>query len=301
MSCLKYLEAVPWTETEEEKIKNLFMKFTFDEAATKDVLARLYLHESSDTQQNLARSLVCSITTCTDVNARNELKSLVKGLLCRSSIYEKDHQLDLNKDIYAVCWTCLASLVSLFVEASEIETTSPDKSVKMEKPLLVRISRQVDNINWLLDILLDWEMAEDFVDLWADQGELLKMHESSSPLIRYELSRVSAILFIAMGTRKLHCCLESKSRLLQSWLGPMMLDFGWLQRCRKGLDMKILEEAMGESLLTLPLNQQYILFTEWFGSFSKHGAECPNLSKAFQIWWHRSFLRGSETNSNESR
>ncbi|XP_004288347.1 PREDICTED: BTB/POZ domain-containing protein At2g13690 [Fragaria vesca subsp. vesca] len=300
LSCLKYLEAVPWTEEEEEKLRNLFTRFKFDEATTRDILARLYLLDSVDSQQNLSRQLVSSITTCTDVNARHELKLLVRGLLCRSSVYEKDHH-DLNKeDIYGVCRSCLSSLVSLFEEATG--NISHQKTGKETgKPMIERVSRQVDNINWLLDILLDRQMAEDFVDIWAEQGELLKMHADTSPMVRYELSRVSAILFVAMGTRKLQCRSESRSGLLQAWFGPMLLDFGWLQRCRKGLDIKSLEEALGQTLLTLPLKQQYMLFMEWFRYFSKHSTDCPNLSKAFQIWWRRSFLRGSETSAIESR
>ena len=300
LSCLKYLEAVPWTEEEEEKLRDLFTRFKFDDITTKDILARLYLLDSADSQQNLSRQLVWSITSSTDVNARNELKTLVKGLLCKSSVYEKDHP-DLNKeDIYAICQSCLDSLVSLFEETSD--TLSPKKLVKdAGKPLIERVSRQVDNINWLLEILLDRQMAEEFVDMWANQGELLRLHEHASPMVRYELSRVSAMLFIAMGTRKLHCRTESRSGLLQAWFGPMLLDFGWLQRCRKGLSMKALEEALGQALLTLPLKQQYELFMEWFRDFSRHGTECPNLSKAFQIWWRRSFLRGSETYGIEAR
>ncbi|KAL5754080.1 hypothetical protein ACOSP7_022300 [Xanthoceras sorbifolium] len=300
-SCLKYLEAVPWTEEEEEKLRSLFSRFKFDEETTREILGRLYLHDSVDSQQNLARQLVWSITTCTEANARNELKSLVKGLLCKSSVYEKD-QPDLNKeDFYVLCQSCLGLLVNVFDEAAG---NSPlEKATKKErgKPLVERISRQVDNINWLLEILLDRQMAEGFVDLWANQAELLKLHESASPMLRYELSRVSAILFIAMGTRKLHCRSETRSGLLQAWFGPMLSDFGWLQRCRKGLDMKALEEAMGQALLTLPLKQQYVLFMEWFRCFSRNGTECPNLGKAFQIWWRRSFLRGSETYAIESR
>lgn len=53
LSCLKYLEAVPWTEEEEEK-RSLFTRFKFDEMLTRDILARLYLHDSGDSQQNLA-------------------------------------------------------------------------------------------------------------------------------------------------------------------------------------------------------------------------------------------------------
>ncbi|XP_050206393.1 BTB/POZ domain-containing protein At2g13690 [Mercurialis annua] len=298
LSCLKYLEVVPWTEEEEEKLRSLFSVGNFEKTASQDILARLYLSDSVDSQQNLARQLVWSITTCTDANARNELKSLVKGLLCKSSVYEKD-QPDLSKeDLYVVCQSCLGSLLTLMKEGF-----GSGRAEKREngKPLIERISRQVDNINWLLEILIDRQMGEEFVDMWADQEELLKMHETASPMVRYELSRVSATIFIAMGTRKLHCRAEVRAGLLQAWFRPMLSDFGWLQRCKKGLDMKILEEAMGQTLLTLPLKLQYMLFMDWFSCFSKHGAECPNLSKAFQIWWRRSFLGGSETHAIESR
>ncbi|XP_014511305.1 BTB/POZ domain-containing protein At2g13690 [Vigna radiata var. radiata] len=292
--CLKYLEAVPWTEEEEEKLRSLFTRFEFDDATTRDILGRLYLHDSVDSRPNVAQQLVRSITTSEDANARTEMKSLVKGLLCKSSVYEKNH-LDLSKeDLFTVCDSCLSSLISLFEEASD--TMRPESLITKDtsKPLIERISRQVDNINWLLEIMLDGQVAEDFVDVWARQEKLIKLHDVTSPMIRYELSRVSAILFVAMGTRKLQCPLEARSGLLQAWFGPMLLDFGWLQRCKKGLDMKALEEGMGQTLLTLPLKQQYVLFMEWFRHFSRHGTECPNMGKAFQIWWRRSFLRSSE-------
>ncbi|KAL3524614.1 hypothetical protein ACH5RR_012986 [Cinchona calisaya] len=298
-SCLKFLEAVPWTEEEEEKLRVLFTKFKFDDGTSKDILDRLYALESVDCQQSLARQLIWSITTCGDTNAGNELKSLVKGLLCKSSVYEKDYDNINRDDVFAVCQSCLSSLVSLFEEASG--TVRSDVKLEKDKPMIERISKQVDNLNWLLEILIDHQMAEEMVNVWADQIQLIRMHESVSPMIRYELSRVSAMLFIAMGTRKLHCRSDSRLGLLRAWFRPMLLDFGWLQRCKKGLDMKALEEAMGQALLTLPLKEQYTLFMDWFCCFSKHGTECPNLSKAFQIWWRRSFLKGSETCTIESR
>ncbi|XP_023003526.1 BTB/POZ domain-containing protein At2g13690-like [Cucurbita maxima] len=300
-SCLNYLEAVPWTEEEEEKIRNLFLKVKFDDATSRDVMARLRSLDSVTSRQCVARQLVWSISTCTNSVARNELKCLVKALLCKSSVYEK-HHLDLSKeDLYAVFHTCIASLVSLLKGSSD--GVCPERGLKniTPKPLIEQIAVEVDNINWLLEILLDWQMAEEFVNTWADQKELIRMHENTSPMVRYELSRVSAYLFIAMGMRKLNCRSESRSGLLQAWFGPMLLDFSWLQRCKKGLDMKLLEEAMGQVLLTLPMKQQHLLFMDWCRFFSKRGTECPNLSKSFQIWWRRSFLRGSETYSIESR
>lgn len=298
---MKYIEAVPWTEEEEEKLRSLFTRIKFDDTTTKDILARLYAPETVNLQSDLPRQLVSSITDCVDANGRNELKSLVKGLLSKSSVYEKDLAEIRKEDLYIICQSCLDSLLSLLGEASNSIASEKLEKKERSRPLLERISRQVDNINWLLEILLDRQMAEDFVDMWANQGELLRMHQIASPMVRYEVSRISAYLFIAIGNRQLHCHSEARSGFLQTWFKPMLLDFGWLQRCRKGLDMRAMEEALGQTLLTLPLKQQYVLFMEWFQCFSKHGTECPNLSKAFQIWWRRSFLRGSETHAVESR
>lgn len=292
LSCLKYIEAVPWTEEEEEKLRVLFIRAKFDEAMIKDIMSRLYNVEAANSEQNLAKQLVCSIISCTNQTARNELKSLVKGLLSNSSVYVKVSS-DLDKEeIYSVCHSCLASLVALLDEAS---------GNTQGKPLVECISREVDNINWLLEILLERQMAEDFVSIWAGQEALVKLHGLASPMVRYEVSRISAVLFIAMGMRKLQCGPKARSGIFKLWFSPMLSDFGWLRRCRKGLEMKVLEEAMGQVLLTLPLKQQYVLFMEWFRCFSKQGLDCPNLSKSFQIWWRRSFLRGSETHLIECR
>ncbi|KZV53848.1 BTB/POZ domain-containing protein [Dorcoceras hygrometricum] len=300
-SCLKYLEAVPWTEEEEGRLRGVLNRLNLDDDATSEVLDRLFINVAVDSQQTLTKHLILSITTCTDANARSELKALVKALLSKSSVYEKD-SLELNKqDIFAICESCLVSLVSLLEETSKNDSDQKPAKKEKDKPLLDRVSKQVDNINWLLEILLDHLMAEEFVDLWASQRVLHKMHENASPMIRYELSRVSAMLFIAMGNRKLHCRSETRLALIQVWFRPMLSDFGWLQRRRKGLDMKALEEAMGQALLTLPLKEQNVLFMEWFSCFSKCGVECPNLSKAFQIWWRRSSTRGLETLGTESR
>ncbi|XP_073280689.1 BTB/POZ domain-containing protein At2g13690-like [Primulina huaijiensis] len=300
-SCLKYLEAVPWAEEEEEKLRQLCAKLNIDDIEAKEISERIVGINCVDTQQTMTKQLIWSITTCTDTNARNDLKSLVKGLLSKSSVYKKNAP-DLNKnDIFTICESCIGSLTTLLEEASDTDMGQKLRKTAKQRPLLEQISQQVNNLNWLLDILLEHQMAEGFVDLWTNQRELLKMHYTTSPLIRFELSRVSAMLFIAMGARKLHCRPETRLEFLKMWFRPILSDFGWLQRCRKGLDMKELEEAMGQMILTLPLKEQYTLFMEWLPSFTKNGTECPNLSKAFEIWWRRSFVKGSRTSAIEHR
>ncbi|KAG0486960.1 hypothetical protein HPP92_009055 [Vanilla planifolia] len=294
MSCLRYLEAVPWNEHEEEKLKGLFSRCSFDESVAEVVLARLR-PQGSNSSEELAVQLIRSVANGTNVNARKELQALVNGLLSESSIYRKEHA-GLNKEsLYGVCCACMNSLLELFKEAS---STPPDVLVismpKEKKPLIERVSRQVENLNWLLEILLDKQMAEDLVYLWATQDELIRLHERTSPMIRYELSRISACVFIALGKGKLHCCADMRHAVLHGWFRPMLMDFGWLQRCSKGMDMRSLEEGLGQAILTLPLKQQQNFFVEWFQFFGIQGNECPNLSKAFQVWWRRSFVKSME-------
>ncbi|KAJ0234812.1 hypothetical protein HA466_0269500 [Hirschfeldia incana] len=291
-SCLRYLEAVPWTEEEEERLRRVLAVYQLDDDATDEISARFDSNETeekNDTQESLSKHLVWSVITSScssDTNTRNEFKSLVKGVLCKSSVYEKE-QPEINKEeMYKAGIYCVDSLVKLFEEGS-----------KSGKPLIEGISREVDNINWLLEIMIDREIAEEFLEVWGKQRKLVEMHEGASPMVRYELSRVTGFMFIAMGKRRVQCGGEARAGLVELWFKPMLLDFGWLQRCKKGLDMREVEEGMGQTLLTLPLKQQYQVFMEWFRWFSKHGTECPNLSKAFQIWWRRSFLRGVDSSS----
>nr|XP_010921714.1 LOW QUALITY PROTEIN: BTB/POZ domain-containing protein At2g13690-like [Elaeis guineensis] len=296
-SCLKYIEAVPWSESDEEKLKSWFARYKFDEAISQDVQARLF-SQGPNHSEVLALQLIRSVANGVNSDARKEMQFFVSGLLSKSSVYQKDPA-GLNKEsLYNICQSCLNSLVELFEEASNSGRANQTAITKQTtKPLIERVSKQVGNINWLLEILVDKQMAEDFVRLWASQDGLIRMHDMASPMVRYELSRISASVFIALGRGRLQCRGNMRSSVLGAWFGPLLVDYGWLRRCPKGLDMRMLEESLGQALLTLPLKQQQSFFEEWFQYFVCHGSGCPNLGKAFQVWWRRSFVRSSEAHS----
>ncbi|KAL6546184.1 hypothetical protein OROMI_021905 [Orobanche minor] len=173
-----------------------------------------------ESQQNLTKQLVWSITTSSDNNARNELKALV-GAVWQSS---------------------LNSMNDLLREAAGVESSGTSVKKLKEKPIVERMSKQVDNLH-------------------------------CCDIHRYGYQKAA---------------LQVRGKVETSQV--MVQNYGWLQRCKKGLDIKELEEAMGQTLLTLPLKEQHGLFMDWFNCFSKPGTECPNLGKAFQICWWRSFL-----------
>jgi hypothetical protein len=179
---LAYIEAVPWSENEEEKLKNLFARLTFDEEISQDILARLRPHswKSSD---DLMVQLIQSVTSSTKNGARKDMQSLVNGLLSKSSVYQKDSS-GLNKEsLYQICYSCLESLVDLFEEAIEsTDHTGQAVVLRGSRPLIERVSSQTENLNWLLDILVNNDMAEEFVELWAKHERLIRMHEQNISL-----------------------------------------------------------------------------------------------------------------------
>jgi hypothetical protein len=291
-SCLAYIDAVPWSENDEEKLKSLFARCTFDDVISQDILARLRPH-GWNSSEDLTVRLIQSVASSTNSGARKDMQSLVNGLLSKSSVYQKDLS-GLNKaSLYQICNSLFESLVDLFDKATELTTDHTGQAlvVRGTKPFVERVSCQTENLSWLLDILVNNGMAEEFVELWAKQDSLISMHEQASPMVRYELSRISAGVFIALGKGKVQCRGDVRSLLFYGWFSIMLLDFGWLQRCPKGLDVRSLEENLGRGLLTLPLRQQQGLFEEWFQFYASRGTECPNLIRAFQVWWRRSFVR----------
>ncbi|EPS71598.1 hypothetical protein M569_03162 [Genlisea aurea] len=287
-SCIKYLDAVPWSEEEEEKLRESMSRFDDGGEVTSIILDRLCSPpDETLSQRALIKDLIWSITRGRgeESNARKELlKIMVKSLVGKSSVYEKKYP-DLKQDIMEASISCLSSLRDLLLLKAKGGGGGQSSS---GKPLLELVSKHVDDAIWLFEVLLDQQAGEEFVALWGNQDELMRMHGNLSPMVRYELSRVTASLVVAMGTRKLHCPCEWRARLLRTWFQAMMEDFGWLQRCRKGLDMKAVEECVGQVVLTLPLKDQYGFFMGWFASFSRNPGDCPNLSKAFQVWWRRS-------------
>jgi len=293
---LKYLEAVPWNESEDDIIKKLLSQHSWYEAAFRNLLARLQPQRPTSSAE-LVVELVDSITKGTNNNARKELRNLVNGILSKSSVYIKgDKELD-KRSIYCICHACLNSLVGLFDESSDLVPADQTSISSVGKGPLEGIYKLVEDTNWLLQIIIDWQMGEEFVDAWANKKALRSMHEQVSPMVRHELSRISATIFIAMGNGKLHCTGDKRFSFFQAWFRPMLVDFSWLRRYPKGLNVKTLEEGIGQALLTLTLAQQQVLFMEWFEAFSRQGRECPNLMRAFQVWWRRSFVRSLGSSS----
>ncbi|XWS48900.1 hypothetical protein CRYUN_Cryun13aG0116500 [Craigia yunnanensis] len=283
LSCLEYLEAAPWAEDEEEKVASLLAELRLENVGAGEVLKRVSVEvtngtdEGGDNEEVLLK-LLHVVLEGKDEKARREMKGLVSKML-----HENSSQSDLRKEsLYSACDGCLELLRHHFIRAasSDLQDVS-------------QIARQADNLHWILDILIDRQIAEDFLKSWASQSELSDAHSKVPAVHRHEVSRVTARLFVGIGKGQLLASKEVRCLLLQTWLVPFYDDFGWMRRASKGLDRHLIEDGLSNTILTLPLAWQQEILLAWFDRFLNSGEDCPNIQRGFEVWWRRAFWRRS--------
>ncbi|KAM3001455.1 BTB/POZ domain-containing protein At1g63850-like [Malus sylvestris] len=281
LSCLEYLEAAPWAEDEEEKVASLMFELRLEGTGAGEVLKRISVEvangaeEGNDNEEVLVK-LLHVVLEGKDEKARREMKGLVSKMLRENSSHN-----DLRKEsLYSACDGCLQLLRHHFSRAAESDLQD-----------VGQIARQADNLHWILDILIDRQMAEEFLATWASQTELSEAHSKVAAVHRYEISRVTARLFVGLGKGQLLVSKDVRFLLLRTWLVPFYDDFAWMRRASKGLDRHSIEDGLSNTILTLPLAWQQEILLAWFNRFLNSGEDCPNIQRGFEVWWRRAFWR----------
>ncbi|KAL4603786.1 hypothetical protein ACB092_10G148800 [Castanea dentata] len=281
LSCLEYLEAAPWAEDEEEKVASLLSELRLEGVGAGEVLKRVSIEvtsgaEDGNDNEEVLLKLLHVVLEGKDEKARREMKGLVSKML-----HENSSQNDLRKEsLYSACDGCLQLLCQHFLRAAKSDLRE-----------VGQISRQADNLHWILDILIDRQIAEDFLKTWASQSELAGAHSKVPAVHRFEVSRVTARLFVGIGKGQLLASKDVRCLLLRTWLEPFYDDFGWMRRATKGLDRHLIEDGLSNTILTLPLAWQQEILLTWFNRFLNSGEDCPNIQRGFEVWWRRSFWR----------
>lgn len=290
-SCLEYLEAVPWVgEDEEAKVIKSVLSLQSEGIGVSPVLKRVSSNIANPHHDTLSHILELVLKS-TEERGRREIKSVVLKLLHGSSSSPScSGSVDNSNDtVYGSCRSCLNDLLTQFRQAADTDFSS--KSNDCKESILKHAVLQADNLTWLLEILADRRAADEFAMLWASQQELSLLHAKIPLASRYHVSCITARLFVGIGRGELLPSKDVRHLLLQTWLQPLINDYSWLQHGCRTFDRKVVEEGIGRTILTLPLQDQQSILLTWLGSFLKAGDNCPNLQRAFEVWWRRTFVR----------
>ncbi|XP_059456327.1 BTB/POZ domain-containing protein At3g50780 [Corylus avellana] len=289
-SCLEYLEAVPWVGEEEEKVVSSVLRLQGEGVGVTPVLKRVSSDISRSPKDTLSQ-IIDLVLKSNEERGRREMKSIVLKLLRENnSLPSYAGSADIcNETLYSSCKSCLNSLLSWFRQAAE--PGFADKPMDRKEPVVKQIALEADNLSWLVEILADRQAADEVALLWAGQQELATLHSKLPIVSRYHVSCITARLFVGIGRGELLPSKDTRQLLLQTWLEPLINDYSWLQHGCRSFDRKVVEEGIGRTILTLPLEEQQSILLSWLGSFLKAGDNCPNLQRAFEVWWRRTFIR----------
>ncbi|XP_074578732.1 BTB/POZ domain-containing protein At5g60050-like [Curcuma longa] len=290
-ACLEYLEAIPWSEYEEEKVISILGKLHIQQLREpiREIFQRVSVQPSAFANaDSIFLGILDGVLQSKDKKARRDIKTLISGLL-KEDVNQSNIQynkLDVSKDsLYYLCQKCLDHLMQLFSEAANIENVADRAS------LMGEVAREADNVQWLVDILINKRIADEFVALWADQGELSTCHSKIPCMYRFEISRITAQLCVAIGRGHILVSKDAKISLLRTWLEALYDDFGWMKRACRDFDKKMVEDGICATVLTLPMAEQQSILLRWFDCFLNNGDNCPNMQRAFVVWWRRAFVR----------
>ncbi|KAK1421997.1 hypothetical protein QVD17_24815 [Tagetes erecta] len=289
-SCLDFLEVVPWVgEEEEQQVVSSALRLQREGIGVSSILKRVTSDgPTPKPNKDIISHILQLVLKSNEEKGRREMKSIVLKLLSGKNDESNPNtspltSVDLcNDTIYSLCNTCLGALLVLFRQM--VQPEFKDHVVK-------QMVLEADNMLWLLDILADRQAANAYVGMWARQQELAGLHPSVSIVNRHHISCITARLFVCIGRGEVLASKDTRHLLLKTWLQPLIDDYRWLQHACKSFDRKVVDEGIGRTILTLPLEDQQIIFLGWLSSFLKEGGDnCPNLQKAFEVWWRRTFV-----------
>lgn len=301
MSCLDYLEAVPWVGEEEENVVSSVRNLQSESYGVSPVLKRVAPSDRTTPPNDTFSHIIELVLRSSEDRGRREMKSLVQKLLKESSAGCMSGSSDLcSAVLYRSCRNCLDSLLILFQRATDSDFA--EQALNIKEPVFRQVALEADNLLWLAEILADRNDADEFAVIWASQRELAGLHSRLPVKSRHLVSCVTARLFVGIGKGEMLPSKDTRRLLLDVWLQPLMDDYNWLQHGCRSFDRKVVEEGVGRTILTLPLEDQQTILLSWLGSFLKVGDSCPNLQKAFEVWWRRTFVRPyAEQQGNRSQ
>ncbi|GJN23181.1 hypothetical protein PR202_gb10808 [Eleusine coracana subsp. coracana] len=289
ISCLDYLEAVPWVGEEEESVVSSVRNLHTEDYGVSPVLKRVASDLTIPPNDTFAHIIELVLKSNED-RGRREMKTLVLRLLKENSTSCTSSSSDLCAEtLYRSCRNCLESLLILFQQASDNDFAKQAPAIK--ETVFRQIALEADNLLWLAEMLAGRNAADEFAAMWASQRELAGLHSKLPVKSRHLVSCATARLFVAIGKGEMLPSKDTRQLLLDVWLQPLVDDYNWLQHGCRSFDRKVVEEGIGRTILTLPLEDQQTILLSWLGSFLKVGDSCPNLQKAFEVWWRRTFIR----------
>lgn len=314
-SCIKYLEAIPWEDNEEEEILKVVSKLG---PIAMPILARIQ-PVNSYTSKNVFLSAIRFATSVTNPTPPfgSELKISAQEQVEYMLGEDEDAPLVIaDEEVRAEVRAGLLNIRSSFEkDLSFLILESDIESCNLEN----KVMQSLSDLEWMCTILLKMDLMKDFVASWDEISEkILKLAENEKIdllmwAFKIKLIAITLKVFEAIGYGNVIIQAPCRVHLLKMWL-PFIRKMKPLLDSMHNEDSNFpykmdeelcqgIEGAIVSIVSALPSGNQADILADWMrGEHVKY----PDLSEAFEVWCYRTksakrrLLEGSDVVSETS-
>ncbi|XP_020588911.1 BTB/POZ domain-containing protein At3g05675-like isoform X2 [Phalaenopsis equestris] len=297
-SCIRYLEAVPWDEKEEEEILKIVPNLG---PAAIPILARIQPVDLNATKNvfisaiHFATSIERSFPPFVD-----DLKTSAKEQVEYMLLEDEDTPLvTVDEDVMSEARTGLGNMFTIF--ETELNATPLDFEQSPEAAEQ-RVLQCLVDLEWMCGVLSKMEMLRDFVIGLAKISDKIlavvqdEKYSSCLWAVKVKVIEVVGKALDAIGYGSVVLPAPSRVHFLTTWLPYLrkmkpLLD--WKSDSDESFAYKLdsdlcqnIEGAIISLILALPSGDQADILGDWMQRTEE--LKFPDLSEAFEVWCYRS-------------
>ncbi|XAR59538.1 hypothetical protein NMG60_11015405 [Bertholletia excelsa] len=288
-SCVRFLEAVPWSEEEEMRILR-FVPFLREEES-RELLARVSPEKNDMSEEMLHGLIISAIHNHTNMAY---MKAFVAKLL---------RDFSSRESVRRVLDRVFERRLKVVKESLE-EYSSPNfRGDHNETEAIQRINLHTATSNgkhllWLVERMIELRVADTAVKEWSDQASFTSDLQRAfrddawrniAPGLPGIMLRCTCRLANAVAAGTILAARQVRMNLVKEWLPVLIVckdNASPLHSSHKALYVE-LEESFLKIISTLPMSDAQQLLQQCLSFSTRNVEDCPHLVTAFNTWFRR--------------
>ncbi|KAM0843095.1 hypothetical protein ACQ4PT_057941 [Festuca glaucescens] len=302
-ACIRFLEAVPWSEDEEARVLDIAPLLPADEAA--DLLARVSLPPAAASgaaaaarspSEAMLHGLIHSAIHGHPVPAATKafVAMLLKDYPSRDCVHKVLDEAFLSR------LDTVKELMGKYASPDFRIAVDSDEREAIQKLNLHSAVLNVKHLLWLIERMVDMRVADNAVKLWSEQvalaADLQKlltdadMWRNMAPGLPMLVTRCTLRLANSVVTGETLVSRQVRMKLVRSWLPVLNVCRDIAQPMHSGYkstNCQELEETFLQIISTLPVQDAQELLQQCLSFSTRSVDDCQHLVAAFKTWFRR--------------
>ncbi|PIA55718.1 hypothetical protein AQUCO_00700199v1 [Aquilegia coerulea] len=287
-ACVRFLEVVPWTEEEENRVLSIIPLLTEEES--RELVARVLPCESDLSEEMLYSLIFSAIHNHQNVAPKAFVTKLLRDFSSRDSakrVLDRAFEMSLNLVKESMEAYSSPDFRGEYFETEAIQRVNLHKAMTNGKQLL-----------WLIERMIELRVADTAVKEWSDQASFTANLQwafrddawrNNVPGLPGVVLRCTCKLATAVSTGSILASRQVRMKLIKDWLPVLIVCRGKMMATLPS-DQALyqeLEETFLKIISTLPMSDAQELLPQCLNFSTRNVEDCPHLVSAFNTWFRR--------------